>query len=65
MKHYRYIGAEPSLVGTTALGQMIGGELQVFKVQVDRFDHPWSHFWWETLEADWEEIVTVNPEETP
>ena len=34
-----------SLIGESALGQHIDG---VFKVQVNRFDHPWSHGWHET-----------------
>jgi hypothetical protein len=50
MRQFRYIGSDPSLVGETAIGQMVDG---VFKVQVDRFDHPWSHFWHETPKGDW------------
>jgi len=53
MKHYRYTGNERLHLGTTALGQTIGG---VFKVQVDRFEHPWSHGWHETPADDWKEI---------
>ncbi len=70
VKHYRYVGspaaAPPAgenhlglaadvpvtLAGETALGQEIGG---VFRVQVDRFAHPWSHYWHETTVGDWEE----------
>jgi len=51
MNHYRYIGDDDFLVGKTALGRMIDG---VFKVQVDRFDHPWSHYWHESPEEQWE-----------
>ena len=52
-KKFRYVGSDTLLIGETAVGQMLGG---VFKVQVDRFDHPWSHGWHETLADDWEEI---------
>jgi hypothetical protein len=53
MKHYRYIGADDFLVGQTALGLEIDG---VFKVQVDRFAHLWSHGWHETPRGDWREM---------
>ena len=53
MLRYRYIGSNPFLYDETALGQIVSG---VFKVQVDRFDHPWSHLWHITPEKDWCEI---------
>ena len=52
MKHYRYIGADDFLTGETALGRIVAG---VFKVQVDRLEHPWSHDWHETPQEDWQE----------
>ncbi len=49
-----HLGLDPdtpvSLIGESAMGQMIDG---VFKVQVNRFTHPWSHFWHETPREDW------------
>ena len=49
-KKFRYVGSDTLLIGETAVGQMLGG---VFKVQVDRFEHPWSHHWHETPPSDW------------
>jgi hypothetical protein len=53
MKRYRYVGSDSALIGETSLGQVID---DVFKVQADRFDHPWSHFWWTTPINQWIEI---------
>ena len=54
MDTFRYIGhTNPGLVGETAMGRWSYG---TFLVQVDRFDHPMSHRWWEESEADWEVI---------
>jgi len=41
------------LAGETALGQTVDG---VFKVQVDRHEHPWAYGWHETPREDWEDI---------
>jgi hypothetical protein len=51
MKCYKYVGTDPFLIGEEAIGRMIDG---VFKIQVHRFNHPWSHGWHETLKEDWE-----------
>jgi hypothetical protein len=40
-------------MGKTALGRFWDG---IFVVQVDEFDHMWSHGWHETPVADWELI---------
>lgn len=57
MKHYKYVGDNMRTIvilsGETALGHEING---VFKVQVDRFEHPWSHGWHDTYREEWEEI---------
>ena len=57
MHQYRYIGADDFLTGETALGKIIDDK---FQVQVDRFEHPWSHFWHETPEAEWEQLPDVD-----
>ncbi len=54
MIRYRYIGLEEFLKGETALGKW--GRGLKFYVQVDRFDHEWSHGWWLTDADDWEGI---------
>ncbi len=38
------------LSGETAMGQWKDDK---FVVQVNRFDHPWSHFWHETPRQEW------------
>ena len=50
---YEYIGQDPSLKGETALGTIRMRDAE-FVVQVDRFDHPWSHGWHATPEKDWQ-----------
>ena len=56
IKHYRYVGVGPFLAaGETALGRVRPGT-RIFEVQVDRFEHPWSHGWHETSICDWEPI---------
>lgn len=66
MKHYEYIGDNILLILATALGQEDDG---VFKVQVDEFQHPWSHGWHETPREDWCEMPgedwSDEREETP
>lgn len=51
-RRYEYVGNDDFLKGETALGtiRIADGE---FVVQVDRFDHPWSHGWHVTPEKDW------------
>ena len=50
-KHYKYVGADPFLVGMTALGQYIH---EVFRVQVDALNHPWTTYWHETPPEEWQ-----------
>lgn len=60
MFHYRYIGADDFLTGETALGQEIDG---VFKVQVNRIEHPWAHGWHETPCEQWVRNLQLQPTE--
>lgn len=57
MKQYEYVGDDILLIWTTALGQEIDG---VFKVQVDKFEHSWSHGWHETPREDWREMPSED-----
>ena len=54
---YSYTGKEDFLLNETALGRIVDGK---FKVQVDRFDHEYSHGWWEQKEEDWTPMDPVD-----
>lgn len=47
---FRYIGDDVQLRDCTALGRK---SIDEFRVQVDSFDHPWSHGWHLSPESDW------------
>ena len=57
MTQYRYVGDNQFLVGETALGMIVDG---VFKVQVDRLSHIWSHYWHEQPIEHWEALPLVD-----
>ncbi len=50
MRHYKYVGRDPSLVGQAAWGMRVNS---VFKVQIDWIGHTWSHGWHDAIRKDW------------
>jgi hypothetical protein len=52
MIHAKYIGEIEFLQGESALIQPTD-DPTVIKVQVDRFEHPWSHGWHLSLAKEW------------
>lgn len=50
--HATYVGTDPLLTKETALVQGTS-DPTIIIVQVDRFEHPWSHGWHSTPTKDW------------
>ena len=54
-KQFEYTGESEKLIGQTALGKFDSDGS--FAVQVDKFDHEWSHKWHKTPICDWKPRV--------
>ena len=63
MRRFKYIGSDDFLVDETALGKWTASG--TFRIQVDRFEHPYSHGWHRAIERHWEEIPSPFADEAP
>lgn len=54
LHRFKYTGHKRHLIGETALGRV--DKQGRFEVQVDRFSHRFSHFWWRQNPQHWDRI---------